>query len=244
MSSFGTHKEVGNPEKRQAQYNAALKAGMKGAGGGIAVAGPAAYFLHRTWQPFQRLTLPLKAMFVTFATVSAGVIAADKAGIAFDQEHFTDEGAQKIRQFRTEEEKEWAELSTRDKALTWTKDNKFGVVAGSWIASMAGIFAYIHNQPMPFSQKLVQTRVWAQGITLASLVAMAGITQIPSAGDKLLYKRDHAADHSWRDFVKDSPSSQEAAANRALSRPSSSKKPKAEQKPDSSKEQAEGSMQK
>lgn len=239
MSSYGTHKDVGNPEKRQAQYNAALIASMKGAGGGLAVAGPAAYFLHRTWQPFQKLTLPLKTMFVTFATISAGVIAADKAGIAFDQENFTDEGAKKIRQYKTLEEKEWAELSTKDKALTWTKDNKFGVVAGSWIASMGGIFAYIHNQPMPFSQKLVQTRVWAQGITLASLVAMAGITQIPSAGDKILYKRNHAADHSWRDFVKDSESSQEAAAKKALSNSPSSKKPKTEQQPVLSIEQVE-----
>lgn len=244
MSSFGTHKDVGNPEQRQAQYNAALKAGMKGAGGGIAVAAPAAYFLHRTWQPFQRLTLPLKTMFVTFATVSAGVIAADKAGIAFEHEHFTDEGAQKIRQFRSAEEKEWSELSTKDKALTWTKDNKFGVVAGSWVASMAGIFAYIHNQPMPFSQKLVQTRVWAQGITLASLVAMAGITQIPSAGDKILYQRNHAADHSWRDFVQDSESSQEAAAKKALSKSPSSRKPKTEQQPVLSKDQVDGSQQK
>lgn len=237
MSSYGTHKEVGNPEKRQAQYNAALSAAIKGAAGGLAVAGPAAYFLHRTWQPFQRLTLPLKAMFVSFATISAGVIAADKAGIAFDQEHYSDEGARKLRQFRTEEEKEWSELSTKDKALTWTKDNKFGVVAGSWVTSMAGIFAYIHNQPMPFSQKLVQTRVWAQGITLASLVAMAGITQIPSAGDKILYRRDHAADHSWRDFVKDEDSSQEAAAKKALSKSPSSKKPvKKEQSEEESKQ--------
>lgn len=242
MSSYGTHKEVGNPEKRQAQYDAALTASIKGAAGGLAVFTPAAYFLHKTWQPFQKLTLPLKVMFVSFATISVGVIAADKAGIAFDQEHYSDEGAKKLRQFRSEEEKEWAELSTKDKALTWTKDNKFGVVAGSWVVSMAGIFAYINKQPMPFSQKLVQTRVWAQGITLASLVAMAGITQIPSAGDKILYRRDHAADHSWRDFVKDSPSSQETAANRALSKPSSSaKKSKTEQTSDSSKEEGEKS---
>lgn len=31
----------------------------------------------------------------------------------------------------SKEEKEWSELSTRDKALTWTKENKFSVVAGS-----------------------------------------------------------------------------------------------------------------
>ena len=71
----------------------------------------------------------------------------------------------------------------------------------SWITSMGGIFAYIHAQPMSFSQKLVQTRVWAQGLTLASLLGMAAITQIPSAGDHILREREQAADHSWKDFV-------------------------------------------
>lgn len=66
---------------------------------------------------------------------------------------------------------------------------------------MGAIFAYIHAQPMSFSQKLVQTRVWAQGFTLASLLAMAAITQIPSAGDKILEEREHAAEHSWKDFM-------------------------------------------
>jgi hypothetical protein len=71
----------------------------------------------------------------------------------------------------------------------------------SWLASMGGIFAYIHSQPMSFSQKLVQTRVWAQGFTLASLLAMAAITQIPTEGDKILRRREEAGEHSWRDFM-------------------------------------------
>ena len=35
-----------------------------------------------------------------------------------------------IRQYATAEEKEWDELSKRDKALTWAKENKFAIVAG------------------------------------------------------------------------------------------------------------------
>lgn len=33
---------------------------------------------------------------------------------------------------------------------------------------------------------------------------MAAITQIPSAGDKILREREHASDHSWQDFIGDS----------------------------------------
>lgn len=133
------------------------------------------------------------------------MIRADKAGIQFDQDHYTDAGAAIQRRAQTREERQWAELSTGDKALTWAKENKFSVVAATWAASMGGIFAYIHTQPMTFAQKLVQARVWAQGITLASLVGMAAITQIPSAGDKIIRQNKEANAHSWREFVPQEP---------------------------------------
>jgi hypothetical protein len=89
---------------------------------------------------------------------------------------------------------------------------------------MGGVFAYIHNQPMSFAQKLVQTRVWAQGLTLASLLGMAAITQIPSAGDKLLRARDQSADHSWQDFIGDSSSEPSGKPAKPSSSSSSSSK--------------------
>lgn len=38
-----------------------------------------------------------------------------------------------MRQNQTKEQAEWAALSNRDKALTWTKANKFSVVAGRYV---------------------------------------------------------------------------------------------------------------
>ncbi len=66
---------------------------------------------------------------------------------------------------------------------------------------MAGTFAYIQTQPLSFAQKLVQARVYAQGLTLAALVGMAGITQIPSAGDKILRQKKEADKHSWMEYI-------------------------------------------
>lgn len=183
---FGTHRETGDPRRRQAQYDAALYGGLKGGSAGFAAAVPTAYLLNRSWAPFRGLTLPLKAFFVTMITVSSGVIAADKAGIAFERAGYSDQGASVSRQYQTQEQADWASLSARDKALTWAKENKFSVVAGSWVLSMAGTFSYIQTQPLSFAQKLVQARVYAQGLTLASLLGMAAITSIPSAGDKII----------------------------------------------------------
>ncbi|KAJ1034703.1 uncharacterized protein UBRO_05954 [Ustilago bromivora] len=203
--SYGTHRDVGDVERREAQYNASVSAATVGFGKGLAFSAPTAYLLNRSWPAFRNLTPAIKVFFVSSIAIGSGVIAADKAGIAFDQAHYTDAGAAVQRRYQSREERQWSELSSRDKALTWAKENKFAVVAATWATSMGGIFAYIHTQPMSFAQKLVQARVWAQGITLASLVGMAAITQIPSAGDKIIKQHKEAADHSWREFLPKEP---------------------------------------
>ncbi|SNX85813.1 uncharacterized protein MEPE_04522 [Melanopsichium pennsylvanicum] len=203
--SYGTHRDVGDVERREAQYNASVQAAAKGFGYGLAFGAPSAYALNRTWPAFRGLTPAIKLFFVSSIAIGAGVISADKAGIAFDKEHYTDAGAAVVRRNQTREQKQWEALSARDKALTWAKENKFSVVAATWATSMGGIFAYIQTQPMTFAQKLVQARVWAQGITLASLVGMAAITQIPSAGDKIIKSHKEANEHSWREFVPAEP---------------------------------------
>ncbi|KAK0548823.1 Replication factor C, subunit RFC4 [Tilletia horrida] len=208
--SFGTHRPVGNEERRQKQYEYAISHAAKGAALGLAVALPAAFFLNKRWEPFRRLNLPVQAFFVSSASIATGVIAADKAGIRFDEEHYSDAGAAIRRRALSVEEKMWDDLSTRDKILTTIKDNQFAVVSGIWAVSLGGILAYIRTQPLSGAQRLVQARVWAQGITLASLVGLAGISRIPSAGDKLLqYEKDENL-HSWRNFIppednKDAP---------------------------------------
>ncbi|PWY97150.1 hypothetical protein BCV70DRAFT_80131 [Testicularia cyperi] len=211
--SYGTHRDVGDVDRREAQYNASVNAAAKGFGMGLAVVAPATYMLNRTWPAFTRLTPAIKLFFVSSLAIASGVIRADKAGIEFDQAHYTDSGARVQRRIQTQQEREWSQLSTTDKALTWAKENKFGVVAGSWVLSMGGVFAYIHTQPLSFAQKLVQARVWAQGLTLASLVGMAAITQIPSEGDKIIKYQKEANDHSWRDFVPQEPAKETTSSS-------------------------------
>lgn len=36
---------------------------------------------------------------------------------------------------------------------------------------------------------------------MASLLGMAAITSIPSAGDKIIEEQSHAGEHSWRDMI-------------------------------------------
>lgn len=120
------------------------------------------------------------------------------------QAHYTDSAAKASRRLQTLNEERWKELSSADRTLAWVKDNKFSVVIGSWLTSMVGSWLYIQSQPLSFSQKLVQARVWAQGLTIASLLLMAGVTHIPSEADKLLREEAEEANHTWRDSMYDS----------------------------------------
>jgi hypothetical protein len=54
----------------------------------------------------------------------------------------------------------------------WANENRYTIVFGSWVASMGVSFALVHRNPyLTGAQKLVQARVYAQGLTLGILLA-------------------------------------------------------------------------
>lgn len=195
--SYGTHREVGDVAFREAQYNYALKAGAQGLLGGLAGAWGIGWWLNRSYAHVRNLPFSFKVTCVVVSGLGIGVIAADKAGIHFDQMHYKDQSAVLGRTAVSERDAAWNRLSTFDKSLTWAKDHKMSVVLGSWLGSMGLSWLYIQSQPLTFAQKLVQARVWAQGLTVASMVGMAALLQIPSEGDKLLHTDKRVDDRSW-----------------------------------------------
>lgn len=63
---------------------------------------------------------------------------------------------------------------------------------------MAGSFGIImRNRYLTFPQKLVQARMWAQGLTVTVLVASAGLSQVKTQKDG----HKMPVDHTWKDFI-------------------------------------------
>jgi hypothetical protein len=95
--------------------------------------------------------------------------------------------------------KMWDQLTNVEKTHAWMKEHKLVSVLGSWAGSMVLSWLYIQTQPMSFAQKLVQARVWAQGITVASMIGVAALTAIPSKGDKIIKADKDVANYtnSW-----------------------------------------------
>lgn len=58
--------------------------------------------------------------------------------------------------------------------MTFGKENRYKIVGVSWVASMAAALTIVGRSPyLSTTQKLVQARVYAQGLTLAVLIATA-----------------------------------------------------------------------
>lgn len=68
-------------------------------------------------------------------------------------------------------------LSTKDRTLRFLNDNRWSIIAGSWAVTMVGALSYsFSNRYLTTQQKLVQARMYAQAITVAVLMASAGLS--------------------------------------------------------------------
>ncbi|GJN87984.1 hypothetical protein Rhopal_000939-T1 [Rhodotorula paludigena] len=193
-------KQNADANDQQSHYRATVTGGAKGGLIGLAGAGAAAVAMQRAGVPaFTRLTLPLKAFAVTSVGTAAFIISADKSAREFELSKYaigagTDLERAAHEQQRLEQEAGIAPgqqapgkgkpVGTREAIVEWAKENRWTAVGVTWLASMAGSGAYIAATPLTFAQKLVQARMVAQGVTVAALIASAGLTQIPNAAGK------------------------------------------------------------
>lgn len=56
--------------------------------------------------------------------------------------------------------------------MKWLQENRYGIVLGSWVVSITAAMGIVGKNPyLTGQQKLVQARVYAQGFTLAAVIA-------------------------------------------------------------------------
>lgn len=100
------------------------------------------------------------------------IISADKYSRAFEAARHTDEG------YKDTAARDRASLDSQkspyQKFMHWGKENRYPIVGASWVASMAISLGLVGRSPyLSTQQKIVQARVYAQGLTLAVLLATA-----------------------------------------------------------------------
>ncbi|KAH8596781.1 hypothetical protein B0O99DRAFT_619921 [Bisporella sp. PMI_857] len=159
-------------EEEQEHYNATLKGGFIGGGIGLAVGGAAVYAANARFHIIRNLTLPMKAFLVSSSTTFTAIISADRASRKYEwsrdpSRDYKDRASRELAAAKANE-------SSWQKAKNWGRENRYPIVTASWVASMGIALGLVGRNPyLTKAQKLVQARVYAQGLTLAVLVATA-----------------------------------------------------------------------
>ncbi|KAI5124878.1 hypothetical protein M0805_007308 [Coniferiporia weirii] len=182
------------PQQEQEHQAVVIAGAAKGFFGGLAVAIPTSYLLQRRSQYYRSLTPALKSFGVILIAVPAFVISAERASLAYEKTQWDDVGKAELDTVESRERARWASMSMRDKAADFAMHHQYSLISGSWAASMLGAYSWISRDKMATTfQKVTQTRVWAQGLTLGIIISAALLTHGR--------ERKRHVDHSWRDML-------------------------------------------
>ncbi|KAI1378789.1 hypothetical protein F4677DRAFT_379877 [Hypoxylon crocopeplum] len=164
--------KVVSKEEEQAHYKQVLKGGLIGGSLGLGMGVVGVIAASRRYPAFRSLTVPFRAFLVTSTGTFGAIVNAERFSNAFHRANnpmnfYVDE-AQRAQDLIRAQETSW------ERFTTWGRQNRYQIVLASWVAAMGVALGIVgRNRYLTTSQKLVQARMYAQGLTLAVLVASA-----------------------------------------------------------------------
>ena len=121
---------------------------------------------------------------------------------------------------REQREKAEEGMTFSERAMEFGRKERYKIVGGSWVLSMVAAFALVGRNPyLTGAQKLVQARVYAQGLTLIVLIATAGFEIAEQRRDAELERQGLAPHHtedesaSQKDLWKEMVAAEEERLN-------------------------------
>ncbi|KAI5281504.1 hypothetical protein KEM54_003249 [Ascosphaera aggregata] len=201
-------------QDEEAHYAQVLRYGTTGGliGLGTGIAG--ILFANRRIPLIRDLTLPMKAFLVTSTGTIGGILAADRGSRRFEfdtnaSKRVYHEREMQLRQARM------SQLSATDRVLEWCREKRYSIVGATWVASMVGSWVLVsRDKYLTGKQKIVQARVYAQGLTLAVLIASAAFEiadqrkaqakadQAKREGKPLKKEESRVGTDMWKDMVE------------------------------------------
>lgn len=171
-------------EQEKTSERIMLESGLKGAAIGLGIGAIATVMTFRRSPEFRALSRPLQSLMTVSTTTAGFLFASDKAVTEYENRElgYTDEEMiGQLGQQRIPDE----HLSTIDRSLRYLNDNRWSFIGFSWAASMVGALGYsFSNKYLTTQQKVVQARMYAQAVTIAVLMASAGLSIYVGDDDK------------------------------------------------------------
>lgn len=213
-------------EEEKEHYNAVLKGGFIGGTLFLGLGVGGVWAASRRYPAFRNLTLPFRSFLVTSSATFGAIVNAERYSIEYQRKQnpmnfYKDETVRALELAREQE-------SSLQRFSEWGRTNRYSIVFASWVAAMGLALAMVgRNKYLSGSQKLVQARVYAQGLTLAVLVATAAFeTSDARKGEgrwetvkvldpndpehkHLIEKRVHKEEYEGQDLWKDMVAAEE-----------------------------------
>jgi hypothetical protein len=213
-------------EEEKAHYNAVLKGGLIGGSVGIGIGLIGVLAGARRYPGFRTLTLPFRAFLVTSTGTFGAIVMAESYSNQFHlannpMNFYKDQASRDAALAHAQE-------SSFQRFRAWGEANRYKIVFGSWVAAMAIALGIVGRNPyLTTSQKLVQARMYAQGLTLGVLVASAAFETADARQGRgrwetimvvdpndpehkeMIEKRIHKEEYSGQDLWKDMVATEE-----------------------------------
>ncbi|KXN89459.1 Respiratory supercomplex factor 2, mitochondrial [Leucoagaricus sp. SymC.cos] len=187
-------------DQQLAEHAAASRRGaLEGAlvSGSVALAG--SYYMHRTWPAYRRLPLSLKALGIVIVVAPCLSIQAERRGLEYDRSQWEGETLRVLDERRLQDEQKWQSMPLKEKFADWVTRHQYTVIMGGWATSLGIAGAIISRQKyQTYAQKIVQARMWAQGLTIGLLIVAGALTQ----AQRKEFAKEQQHDHSWQDILE------------------------------------------
>lgn len=193
-------------EEEDAHYREVLKGGISGLGVGLAAGLGTAYLFNRRWPLFRNTTLPFKAFYVCSTSTFLGIIQADRYSRAYELRNRSASAGQSIEELAAKAREERMKgLKGKEWLMEYGRENRYKIVLASWVASMGASLGLVwRDKYLSKAQKLVQARVYAQGLTLLVLIASAAfeVSDARNPGEKPKHVQHYPGEDAWKDIIK------------------------------------------
>ncbi|KAI9001422.1 hypothetical protein BD414DRAFT_533168 [Trametes punicea] len=187
-------------EELAGHHAATVRGAIEGIIGGLAISLPATWYANRKWAYFRRLPPHLKALGIVLVVAPCYAIQAERRGVEFDKSTWTGAGKAELEREERLEEAKWSSLDNKAKLKEWAMRNQYKIILGSWAASMCVAGAIVmRNRYQSTPQKVVQARMWAQGLTIGVLIAAGILTQTQRSQSH----ENRSVDHSWAHILEE-----------------------------------------
>lgn len=171
-------------EEREAHIAHITHEGVKGLFvGSMISAGLFAYLKFKQPVKFSHFNTSIKTCIFAMPTIASGAFFADQGSVEFDKQmHQLDYTTKKT----LEEFRAWNNLSASDKFIHSLNNNKYSIIIGAWAASLYGSWALVNRDKiMTTAQKMVQARMYAQGLTIVLLLGTIVLSMKEQEMEKL-----------------------------------------------------------